>query len=171
MSATPNSFEQALAALAGARVEFVIVGVGGINFYAREPADMVLTQDLDLFLAPQVENVRAALAALQRAGFTFSAGDEPFVDSDDPVILENLIRNAASLSAHHPAGAQLDLMLAAAGFRYEELAADAETFRLGEVETRVGRLEKLLASKERTGRPKDLEFLRLFAARLQTPRD
>jgi hypothetical protein len=30
---------------------------------------------------------------------------------------------------------------------------------------RVGRLEKLLRSKERSGRPKDLEFLRAFEAR------
>jgi hypothetical protein len=138
LSANENRFQQALVALARARVAFVIVDVGGINFYAREPGDMVHTLDLDVLLEPSVENLRAALAALQAVGFSFAAADEPFVDSEDDVILGNLIRTAASLSAHHPAGAQLDLMLEAAGFRYEELARDAETFRIGEFEARVG---------------------------------
>jgi hypothetical protein len=31
---------------------------------------------------------------------------------------------------------------------------------------RVGALEKLLRSKELSGRPKDVEFLRMFAARM-----
>jgi hypothetical protein len=171
VSATGNSFQRALETLARAQVDFVIVGVGGINFYAREPGEMILTQDLDLLLAPRVENVRSALEALAGAGFSFSASGEPFVDFADPIILENLIRNAASVTAHHPSGVQLDLMLSASGFRYEELADDAEAFRLGDMETRVGRLEKLLHSKERAGRPKDLEFLRLYAARLRSPRE
>ena len=138
MSETDNSFQHALAALAGVRVDFVVIGVGGINFYAREPGEMVLTQDLALLLAPRLENFRAALAALHGAGFAFSAGGEPFVDVADPDSLGNRVRNAASLTAQHPAGA--------------------------------GRLEKLLASKERAGRPKDLEFLRLYAARLRSSR-
>lgn len=171
MSPTDSSFERALAALARARVDYVIVGVGGINFYARDAGELVATQDLDLFVAPLVDNLQRALAALHEAGFSFAAADEPFVDLADPVILGNLIRNAASLTAHHPAGAQLDLMLAASGLRYSDLAQDAERFRLGEVETRVGRLEKLLLSKERSGRPKDIEFLRLYAARLRATRD
>jgi hypothetical protein len=47
------------------------------------------------------------------------------------------------------------------------LATDAERFRIGDIEVAVGRLEKLLRSKELVGRAKDREFLRLFAARLR----
>jgi hypothetical protein len=169
VSAIDNPFLNALKILADAGVEFVVVGVGGINFYARDPGGVVLTQDLDLLLAPRVENLRTALVALGGVGFGFSARGEPFVDLDDLAVLANIVRNAATLTAANPAGAQLDLMLSASGFRYEEWAADAETFRLGEVELRVGRLEKLLRSKELSARPKDVEFLRLYAARLRTP--
>jgi hypothetical protein len=58
-------------------------------------------------------------------------------------------------------------MLSGQGLRFDDLAADAVSFRLGEVEVRVGRLEKLLRAKELAGRPKDAEFLRLYAARLR----
>jgi hypothetical protein len=44
-------------------------------------------------------------------------------------------------------------------------ASDAVSFRVGDVEIRVGRLERLLRAKELAGRPKDIEFLRMFAAR------
>ena len=71
----------------------------------------------------------------------------------------------ACLTAIHPVQGQIDLMTSLAGFTYEELEADAATFRVAGVEVRVGRLEKLLRSKERSGRPKDLEFLRAFEAR------
>ena len=51
------------------------------------------------------------------------------------------------------------------------VAADAERFRVAGVEVAVGRLEKLLRSKEASGREKDREFLRLFAARLRDEAD
>ena len=56
-------------------------------------------------------------------------------------------------------------MLSIAGGSYPELTEDAVAFHLDGVEVRVGRLEKLLASKLASGRPKDLEFLRSFEAR------
>ena len=56
-------------------------------------------------------------------------------------------------------------MTSISGFRYSELAADATPFEVAGAEVRVGRLEKLLASKQASGRPKDLEFLRAFEAR------
>ena len=59
-------------------------------------------------------------------------------------------------------------MLSLAGFGFDELAVDAERFRIGDVEVSVGRLENLLRSKELAGREKDREFLRLFAARLRS---
>lgn len=117
--------------------------------------------------SPLLEALRSALGALRRAGFEFRPGGEPFLDFDDTEILANLIRSGANVTAENEAGACVDLMLSAAGFHYDELAADAVTFRLGDVEVRVGRLEKLLRSKELAGRPKDVAFLRLFAARLR----
>jgi predicted nucleotidyltransferase len=167
VSAPASPFAEALVALARAGVDFVVVGVAGINFYARDASGVVLTADLDLLLAPRVDVLRAALAALARAGFAFEAGGEPFVDLEDDSVLGRWIERAASLAALGPEGARVDLMLSVKGYRFDELAGDAERFRIGGLEIRVGRLEKLLRAKELSDRPKDREFLRLFAARLR----
>jgi hypothetical protein len=88
-------------------VPFFVVGVSGINFYATDASNVVATADVDVLLAPRVEALRTALAALDAAGFSFQAGGEPI----------------------------------------------------------LGRV--LVRAKERAGRPKDVEFLRLYAARLR----
>jgi hypothetical protein len=157
----------ALVTLARARVDFILVGVGGINFYAADASQSVETQDLDALLAPRTEVLRAAVAALAGAGFAFQAGGEPFLDGSDEAVLASILARGATIRARDETGAQLDLMTSGVGLRFGDLAQDAVTFRIGEVEVRVGRLEKLLRAKELAGRPKDVEFLRLYAARLR----
>jgi len=166
VSPSASPFHVAIEALDRAGVEFVVVGVGGINFYARDASEVVRTVDLDVLLSRRVEVVRVALAALGSAGFVFEAGGEPFLDSADETVLERIVATGGNVVASFE-GARIDLMLSLAGFSFDELVADAERFRLGAVEVSVGRLEKLLRSKELAGREKDREFLRLFAARLR----
>ena len=103
MSTPPSGYRLGVSALVDAGVEFVLVGVGGINFYARDASDAFTTLDLDR-------------------------------------------------------------MLSIRGFPFAEMADDARAFRVGEVGVRAGRLEKLLRSQEPSGRPKEIEFLRRFAA-------
>ena len=165
MSVPTSGYLSALSALVDAGVEFVVVGVGGINFYAREPAESFATLDLDALLEPSVTNLKAALAALASVGFGFESGGEPFVDRENDTALRRVVEQRATLSARHEASGQIDLMLSIAGSSYPDLALDAISFRVGPVELRVGRLEKLLASKRASGRAKDLEFLRAFEAR------
>lgn len=165
MSAPASGFLPGLSALVESGVEFVLVGVGGINFYARSPATAFATLDLDALLEPSVPNLRTALRALDARGYRFESGGEPFRDLDDETILARVVRRGASLSALHDAAGQLDLMLSISGYAYPELARDACSFRVGDLGVRVGRLEKLLRSKRESGRPKDLEFLRAFEAR------
>jgi hypothetical protein len=143
-----------------------VVGVTGINFYALDPSHVVRTEDVDVLLAPRIEVLRAALAALAGVGFSFRAGREPFLDIDDEAILGNLA-SGATIEARDESGAQLDLMSSGLGLRFDDLRSDAVAFRLGEIEVHVGRLEKLLRAKELAARPKDIEFLRLYAARLR----
>ena len=165
MSEAVSGFARALASLGEAEVEFVVVGVGGINFYARTPADAYATLDVDAFLAPIADNLRRALGVLASLGYSFEAGSEPFVDLDDVLVLRRIVENGASLSAIHPKSGELDLLTSISGFSYAELSEDAATFEVAGTEVRVGRLEKLLRSKEASSRPKDVEFLRAFAAR------
>jgi hypothetical protein len=147
-----------------AGVDFVLVGVGGINFYARTPAGAFATLDLDALLAPVAENLGRALAALSGLGYVFEAGGEPFVDLAVPKALARVVARRVSLNAFHAELGEIDLMTAIAGFAYDELSDDARTFLVEGREVRVGRLEKLLASKQASGRPKDLAFLRQYEA-------
>jgi len=160
-----RGFVRALSALVEAGVEFVVVGVGGINFYARTPSDAVATLDLDALLAPTIENLERALSVLSALGYHFEAGGEPFIDLDDARTLEQVVRNGDSLSAIHPEAGEIDLMTSISGFSYADLSEDAICFEVSGTQVRVGRLEKLLRSKEASGRPKDREFLRAFQAR------
>ncbi|MDH5566722.1 MAG: hypothetical protein OEY15_08665, partial [Myxococcales bacterium] len=91
MSELVRGFVRALSALVEAGVEFVVVGVGGINFYARTPSDAVATLDLDALLAPTIENLERALSVLSALGYHFEAGGEPFIDLDDARTLEQVV--------------------------------------------------------------------------------
>jgi hypothetical protein len=157
----------ALVALSQAGIPFCVVGVTGINFYASDASQVVRTEDVDVLLAPRVEALRGALEALGSAGFSFRAGGEPFVDVSDDAVLWRVLERGGTITAEDAAGARLDLMLSARGLSFDDLLRDAAIFRVGDVEVRVGRLEKLLRAKELVGRPKDVEFLRLYAARLR----
>lgn len=154
-------------ALRRARVEFVIVGMSGINAFASDPGDAFVTRDIDCLLRRDLDNLGRALVALRAAGFSFKANAEPFLDVEDETILANVVRQGATIQATHANAMPLDLMLSMAGFSYAEMASDAVAFEIGGIEIRVGRLQKLLHAKELAGRPKDLEFLRLFAARFR----
>ena len=162
MSASASGFSRALSALGAGGVRFVVVGVGGINFYARTPAHAFATLDLDALLAPTVANLRRAFQILSGLGYVFEAGGEPFVDLDDELVLRRIIENGASVSALHVEAGQIDLMTSISGFDFAALSKDAATFEVSGTAIRVGRLEKLLESKATSGRPKDLAFLQAF---------
>jgi hypothetical protein len=161
-----NPLLHAIETLAKAGADFVVVGVGGINFYARDASEVVVTADVDLLLPARARSLRAALVALADAGFSFEAGGEPFLDVDNEEVLSNVASHGGSIAALGPNATRIDLMLSMTGFGFDELASDAARFRVGDVEIRVGRLEKLLRSKELSDRPKDREFIRLYGPRL-----
>lgn len=162
-----SGYARALGVLGNAGVDLVVVGVGGINFYARTPGQAFATLDLDALLRPSVENLELALRVLSEHGYSFEVGGEPFLDIGDRAILGRVVARGASLSALHPEAGHLDLRTSIAGFSYTELEEDARPFQVAGVEVRVGRLEKLLRSKQSAGRPKDLEFLRAFEAQFE----
>ncbi len=142
----------------------MIVGVGGINFYARTPSEAFSTLDLDALLAPSAANLARALRVLTQLGYAFEAGGEPFIDLDDEIILRRVIENGASISAIHPEDGEIDLLTSITAFDYASLSTDAAEFEVAGSSVQVGQLEKLLRSKEASGRPKDLEFIRAFRA-------
>ena len=169
MSTVRRDPDEILVLLRRAGLEFVIVGVGGINFYARDPSEAFATMDLDLMVPPRPEVLRRFFEVLGEAGFTFEAGGEPFVDVEHRTSIEAVIRSGANLRALDDDGNQLDLMFSMAGADYGEISVDAVAFEVSGERILVGRLEKLLRSKELSDRPKDRAFLEAFRARAETP--
>lgn len=166
--AAPEEFVGSLLAILERGAEFVVVGVSGVNFYAKDASDAVVTHDLDVWLRPDPANVAKALVALRDAGFTFHAGGEPFVDLEDELVLANVIRHGGTIVAQRlPEIDRLDLMLSLFDFSFAEEWKKAATFEIRGVRVRVGDIDTLLRSKEIAGRPKDVEFLRMHEARFR----
>ena len=68
VSSGDSGFARALAALSESDVDFVIVGVGAVNFYARTPSEAFSTLDLDALLEPTSTNLARALSVLAELG-------------------------------------------------------------------------------------------------------
>lgn len=51
------------------QVRYVVIGVGGANYWAHAAGVVFLTHDHDLFLPPDSENLVAAWSACETAGF------------------------------------------------------------------------------------------------------
>lgn len=143
-------------------VRYVVIGMAGINYYAKSPAETFASMDYDLFLNPTLRNVEAAIRALRPLGYTLGTADGPL----PRIALKTLVRDRRTVVATTPEGLMIELLLEISGYPFSELAKDAKTFTVGGVPVTVGRLRKLLASKRLAGRPKDRAFLERYRHRL-----
>lgn len=160
-----HPYVEACAALRRAGVRYVIVGVFGINFYARDAGSVFTTADCDLLLPADAATLRKALVALRRRGFRFEAGGEPLPEAD-PVVLKGIVRARANVIARK-GGERMDLALGIAGCGFNALWRKRRRFKAEGVTLNVGPLADLVASKEKAGRPKDRVFLETYRAALE----
>jgi len=58
-------------------VRFVLIGVAGANYYAMAGSDSFLTQDRDLFLPLDPDNLVACWAACEAVDLDLWSGQEP----------------------------------------------------------------------------------------------
>lgn len=149
-------------------VRYVVVGMSGINYYARHPAQAFATLDYDIFIQPTRENVGKAWRALEALGFTLGtkAGAlKPFRKLRAEEI-RRLVREKRTLVATTPEGLMIELLLEISGYPFSEMERDAATLSVHGIPVRVGRLTKLLQSKRIAGRPKDRQFLKRYQSLL-----
>lgn len=144
-------------------VRYVVVGMSGINYYARNPAETFATLDYDVFLEPTLGNVEKALRGLNRLGFTIATSGGVLTAAD----LKRAVGDRRTLVATTPDGVAVELLLEISGYAFSDLARDAATFTVQGVPIRVGRLTKLLKSKQVAGRPKDRQFLQRYRGLLR----
>lgn len=160
-------FPRLIARLESNNVRFVVIGVSAANYYARSAAEIVATQDRDLFLPLDAPNLLRAWETGRVAGYELRAGNEPLGEPVDLRLAEQVIARRATTSAIHPHGVAVDFTLEMAGFDFTTVAKEHRVFRVEGVEIPVARLAHVVESKSRANRPKDRLFLEIYRERLQ----
>jgi hypothetical protein len=151
--------EGLIRALHERQVRFVAIGVWGANYYAAGITELFSTQDEDLFLPPDPDNLLRAWEACDSAGLELTCGSEPLDRPRDLLLAEKVVERRALTRAGDGRGLVVDLTLVMAGFDFETVWKERRTFLVDGVEVPVARLLHIVESKALAGRPKDLLFL------------
>lgn len=152
-------FHSLVSILGKAGVRFVLIGVGGVNYYAQAAAAAFATLDRDLFLPLDPANVLLAWRACESAGLDLWCGGEPLDKPRNEILAEQIVSQQALVRATDGKGLEVDLTLVMAGFEFEATWRLRRVFLAGDVEIPVARLRDIVASKAAAGRPKDRLFL------------
>jgi hypothetical protein len=146
-----------LEVLAKHRVEYVVVGGIGGTLHGSPMS----TDDVDVVPALRKTNLDSLAAALNEMNTRIRSSEAPegievqFIGKD---LQKRIVEfRFLSLSTDH---GNLDLIHRPAGTGgYQELARNAQTLRVGEIEVRVSALEDIIRSKQAAGRERDLAQL------------
>lgn len=157
-----SDFELVFQALQAAGVRYLVVGGVAVVLHGHPR----FTADLDLVVALQPGNARAAIVALSRLGYRPRPPIDPLAFAD-PVAREAWISEkdmtVLSLwSPDHP-GTDVDLFVREP-LDFEGAATRAVVVDLGGVRVPVASIEDLISMKLAVGRPKDLEDVRQLQA-------
>lgn len=139
-------------------VQYVVVDMSGINYYATSAEDTFLTQDFDVFVKPTIVNIKKAIKITKDLGYNVSAGGKEVEDSQ----IKEIIRLKKTIIATEPQGITFEFILAVSGYVFSQMVCDATIFTVGNIPIKVGKLRKLLLSKKIAGRKKDMQFLKRY---------
>lgn len=136
------TFEKLLVLLADGQIEFVIVGGVAVTLHGY----VRLTEDVDILIEPSAENVERLLATLSSYGEGF-ARELSVADFTDE---EGAIRIVEEVEM-----SQIDIFTQMSGWRYADLAGDAESLNLDGRTIRFASKAALIRLKESSAREKD----------------
>lgn len=165
-AALPNPYHELLRELNRAGVEYIVIGVSGINYFAKDARQILSTADYDLFLKPTPENVARAWKAFRKRDYAVAvrAGNRTrILRRVKPAAGRRLVEGRRTLVALGPYQLIVEGLLEVSGFTFDEMKRRAIWMKDRELRFRflVGHLEDLLESKRQANRDKD----RLFLAR------
>jgi hypothetical protein len=146
-------------ALAERNVRYVLIGVAGANFHAHAAGVVFTTQDRDLFLPRDPQNLLLAWQACETAGLELWSSGEPLDRPRDLDLAQRVVRYTAATRALGADDLQIDLTLVMAGFEFETVWRERTTFAFEGVAVPVARLRHIVESKAAVGRHKDQLFL------------
>lgn len=136
---------QVIGSLNDQQVKFVIIGATAAIAHGFNRT----TRDIDIFIEPELNNIKKALSALQNVGYDLQG------TTAEEALNKKLLFRQYLL--------ELDLHPKVTGITFEQVWANKEKFVLAGVEVYFASLDDLIQMKEAANRPKDqqdLEFLR-----------
>lgn len=163
----PVRFENVVAALHRASVRFVVIGVAGVNYWARSGHTVFTTKDFDVFLPPDPVNELAAWHACEAAGLELWSGDEILDEPREHFLASRIVEQRSLVRATDGKGLDVDLTLVMAGYDFEAVWSERRSFVVADVSIPVARLAHIVTSKAAAGREKDRLFLATHAEALR----
>lgn len=145
--------------LARRAVRYVLIGVSGANLYGPAAQAVFVTDDIDLFLPLDADNLVQAWASCEDAGLELWSSGEPLDRPRDRWLAARAIERRALTRATGPDELLIDLTLLMQGFDFETVWNERRTFLIEGVPMSAARLLHIVESKQSTGRDKDKLFL------------
>jgi len=131
------------------------MGVWAANYYAQAARFVLHTEDRDLFLPADAENLVRCWSACEDAGFELWSGDEPLDSPRDHWLAGRVVERRAAVRASDRNGLEVDLSLVMADFDFETVWRERRIFT-------VASLLHIVTSKKTLGRDKDRLFLATY---------
>ena len=154
-------------ALGRHNVRYLVMGVWAANYYALAANLVFRTEDRDLFLPPDPDNLVRCWSACGETGLDLWSGDEPLDSPRDRWLAERVIERRAAVRASAGRGLEVDLSLVMADLDFEMVWSERRTFTVDDVEIPVASLLHIVTSKETLGRDKDRLFLATYREALE----
>jgi hypothetical protein len=137
----------------------VVIGVGGLNYYAEDGSTIFPTRDRDLLLPLDPVNLVRCWEACAAVGLRLYSEREPLDRPRDLWLAERVVASRALTRASDGVELEIDLALVMAGFEFDTVWTNRRTFRVDDVDIPVARLLDIVVSKRAAGRDKDILFL------------
>jgi hypothetical protein len=146
-------------AFAARSVRYLLIGVSGANLYAPSGQAVFATEDFDLFVPLDPENLVRAWEACDAAGLDLWLAGEPLDSPRDRWLAQRVVERRALTRATGPDSLLVDLTLVMKGFDFESAWTERRHFVIEGGTLPVARLVHIVTSKHATGRDKDRLFL------------
>ena len=146
-------------ALTARSIRYVLIGVSGANMYAPSGGALFVTQDFDLFLPRDRDNLVGAWASCDDAGLDLWLGNEPLERPRDQWLADRVLDRRALTHVTGPSDLQVDFTLVMAGYDFETVWSDRRVFAIEGADVPTARLLHIVRSKEAAGRDRDRLFL------------
>jgi hypothetical protein len=155
------------AALRRRGVRYMMIGVSAANLYGPGGQAIFATDDIDLFLPLDPDNLVRAWAACEEEALELWMNNEPLDRPRDRFLAERVVDHRALTRARGANELIVDFTLVMKGFDFEPVWNERREFLMDDIPVPAARLLHIIESKQAAGREKDQLFLATHLDALQ----